>query len=203
MVKDGRAYVNMYIDFDSCYYNLARIIYHVAPWTIVTNKFNHIISVPHWLENHFGVKKITYLAPPGMVKLKAKCFIRVFNIDKVPNGRSVMTDFLNGMLDKVKMVAPDAYIISKDSIAAEVKHSEVDTIRTSISLPCTIGVGFSTEEAKNDCKEKKLVKKNRLSNTAAFVLLAVPMVIAYMVNLIRRTKNENYEDFGHAYRDVV
>lgn len=195
--------VEVYIDFDSCYYNLARAIYHVAPWTIVTNKFNHVISVPHWLEHHFGVKKITYLAPPGMVKLKVKCLVRVFNIDKVLRGRSVMTDALNGVLDEVKMIAPDAHIINKDSIVAEVKHSEVDTIKASISIPCTMGVGFSSEEAKNDCKEKKLVKKSRLSNTATFVLLAVPMVMAYMVNLIRRTKNENYEDFSHARCDVV
>lgn len=189
---------SVYIDFDSCYYNLARAIYGVVPWTVVTNRFNHIISAPHWLEGHFGVKKIAYLAPPVRVKLKIKRPVEVLNIDAVPRGRDTMTEFLAGVLEDVKLFAPDASIVHKDTIVAEVKHSDIGRVRKAIRMPCTIGIGCSEEEAKNDCKVKKVAKKRNATNVIVFILYSMPMTISYLLCILRRKPNENRKDFHHA-----
>lgn len=188
----------IYLDFDSCYYNLVRAAYNVAPWTIITNKFNHVISAPHWMEGHFGVKKIAYLAPPVRVKLKTKCFVEVFNIDVVPNGRNVMTGLLASILERVKVFAPDASIVHKDSIVAEVEQSSISMIRRAIAVPCTIGVGCSAEEAKDDCRVKKAAKKKRFANVVTLTFYTVPMIMSYLLYLLRRKAYENRKDFHHA-----
>lgn len=170
-----------YIDFDSCYYNIARRIYSIAPWTVITNKFNHIISVPYWLEGRFGVEKITYFAPPVKIRSKTKCFVRTFNVDSTAGARNTMSEFLTGILEGVKVLDPDAYIIHKDSIVAEVEPLKLSAIRSAIRLPCTIGTGRSEEEAKNDCKVKKSLKRKNPTNIVYFMLYVIPMVVFYLV----------------------
>lgn len=192
--------VKVYIDFDSCYYNLARVIFGVAPWTVVTNRFNHVISVPHWLEGRFGVKKIAYLAPPVKIKLKVRRPVEVFNIDAIPYGRDTMTEFLAGVLEDVKVFAPDALIVHKDSIVAGIEDFNVGKIKDTVRLPCTIGVGCSEEEAKSDCKAKKTAKKGGHINVITFMLYFVPMIMSYPLRLsiLRRKSSENHKDFRHA-----
>ncbi|MBA7714600.1 hypothetical protein ES703_123626 [subsurface metagenome] len=181
-----------YIDFDSCYYNLARVIYGVPPWTVITNRFNHIISVPHWLEGHFGVSKITYLASPMKVKLKTKPVVEVFNIDNTPDGRKAMTEYLEGILSKVRTVAPDATIVHKDSITVDVNHDQVEKIKKLIELSCTVGVGDTIEGAKDDCIIKKAAKKKRYINALTLLAYTIPMFISFLSQ--GGKQNGNYKD---------
>jgi len=177
--------VVIYIDFDSCYYNISRKVYHLPPWTIITNKFNHMISVPHWLENRLGVKKITYLAIPRKVKLRTNHLVRVFCIDNVTSGRDTMTKYLEDILGKVKMIAPDAHIIHKDSITTKVECSSIREIKKVIKLPCTIGVGLSEEIAKEDYKVKKQKKKNKSRNFALYLFWILPMILYDLVMVFK------------------
>ncbi len=169
--------VVVYVDFDSCFYNISRILYHILPWTVVTNKFNHIISVPHWLEGHLGVKKIAYLAPPVKVKLKVSRLIEVFCIDRVPSGRSTMAEQVEYECRKVESIAPDAHVVHKDSIAMKTEYSKIDEIKDVIGLPCTVGIGPSEEEAIEDYKAKKRQKKDSFRNTVLFLFWLPPMIL--------------------------
>ena len=175
--------VAVYIDFDSCYYNISRRLYRLLPWTVVTNKFNHIISVPHWLEGHLGVKKIAYLAPPVKVKLKVSRLVRTFCIDKAPSGRSMMTEYIENELEKVGLVAPDAHIVHKDSITVKAECSKVGEIKDVIGLPCTVGIGPSEEEAIEDYRAKKRRKKDSFRNTVLFLFWLPPMILCSILGM--------------------
>lgn len=175
--------MKVYIDFDSCYYNIARRVFGIAPWTVITNRFNHIISAPHWLEGHFGVKKIDYLAPAVRVKLKVKRLVEVLNIDAIPDGRNTMTEFLAGVLEDVKVFAPDASVVHKDSIMVEINRLDISKLKKVVRIPCVVGVGSSEEEAKNDCKMKKIAKRRSPINTVTLILYFIPMVVSYLLRL--------------------
>lgn len=175
-----------YVDLDSCYYNLAGVIFGIKPWTVVINRFNHIISVPHWLEGHFGVKKIDYLASPTRVKLKVGRLVETFSIDALPDGRNIMTEFIAGILEDVKAFAPNAVVAHKDSIVAKAEYLDIDVIRRVVGVPCTIGIGDSKEEAKDDCRAKKAKKKRKYVNMAILVMYLAPMILSYLVNILTR-----------------
>ncbi len=187
-----------YIDFDSCYYNLARAVYGIAPWTIITNKFNHVISTPHWMEGHFGVEKIAYIAPPTRIRLKARRFVSILNIDAVPRGRDTMTERLNAILEDIKVFAPDSSIMHKDSIVVNVEDTSVDEVMSVVVLPCTVGVGCSVDEAKSDCKMKKAIKRRRFTNIITLILYTTPMVVSYLLYILRRRYHEDRKDFRYA-----
>lgn len=186
-----------YIDFDSCYYNLARRIYGISPWTIITNEFNHTISVPHWLNGHFGVKKMTYFSPSARVVLKIKRFVRVFNVDRVPGARDAMVESIKGELEKVKAFAPGARIAHKDSIIAEVGKVGGPGIAKVLSLPCTVGLGQSEKEAKEKCETAKKRKKNNATATALLAFWVLPMITHYIMRLVRRKINGYQEDINN------
>lgn len=172
-----------YIDIDSCYYNIVRRLYHASPWTIITNRLNHMISVPCWLEGRLGVKKITYFAPSAETKLKVSKLVNIFNIDTMPDARNSAVKFMEDKLEDVKALAPDARLAHKDSIAVSIKYSwELSAIEKMLKLPHTTGVGANEEEAKNDCKAKKLKRKSRAKfmNGALFIFWIIPMIANYI-----------------------
>ena len=179
----------IYVDIDSCYYNAVRKIYHVHPWTIITNRFNHVISVPHWLNGHFGVKKMTYLAPATRAKLEVNCLVEIFNVDKRLSNESTVRDvvvkFVESQLEKVKALAPEARLVHKDSMVAEVELHKVKLIKRAVGLPCIIGVGLSVEEAKDDCKLKKLKKKSSFTNYVLFLFWTVPTTAHYLISKLK------------------
>ena len=175
--------VMVYIDFDSCYYNISRRLYRILPWTIIINKFNHVISTPHWLEGHFGVKKIDYLAPSVRIKLKAGRLVEVFCIDRAPSGRSMMVGYVEEERKKVELIAPGARVVHKDSITAKVERSRIGELKSVVGLPCTVGVGISEDEAIQSYREGKQRRKRRLRNTALLVFWFVPMVVCSLLGI--------------------
>lgn len=181
----------VYIDFDSCYYNAARRIYGIHPWTVITNKYGHMISVPYWLEGHFGAKKIAYFAPPTKTTPKVRCFVEIFNVDKRLSKERTVRDtiaiFVEGKLEEVRAITPEARLVHKDSIITEVEPYKIRLLEKAAGLPCTIGIGSSEEEAKDDCKVKKLRKRNnKLVNYILFLFWTVLMIAYYIVSRLKR-----------------
>ncbi len=175
--------VAVYIDFDSCYYNIARRLYRILPWTIIINRFNHVISTPHWLEGHFGVKKIDYLAPPKRVKLKAGHLVDTFCVDRTPFARSTITKQVESERAKVESIAPNARIVHKDSITMTTERSRVGEIESVIGLPYTVGVGLTEKQAIEGYREDKQRRKRRFRNTALFAFWLVPMVVCNLLGI--------------------
>ena len=188
----------LYVDFDSCYYNVARRIFSVPPWTIITNKYNHMISVPHWLEGHFGVKKMTYFAPPIKARKKVKRFVDIFDVDVEVSGNTPRDRIKTLLEDKVELlrkIAPDAVLICKDSIVLEAELEAIENVRSIVALPCTIGLGATKDEAKLDCTKRKgeTKKKRKLKNLLLLVFYTTPMLIGYLVKIIKEKRRINHE----------
>lgn len=177
----------VYIDFDSCYYNVARKLYHLRPWTVMVNNCNHMISVPHWLEGHFGAKKMTYFVPSIKARIKVKKPVRIFNVDEKLLGggtpRDAIKEIVEQELSKIKELLPSARLVRKDSIVAEC-ISKPPRLKL-LSLPYTIGVGLSEGEAKADCVRNKAKKKSRLEDWVLYGFLLLLMITDYVVSEIK------------------
>jgi len=188
----------LYVDFDSCYYNVARNIFDIPPWTIITNRHNHMISVPYWLESHFGARKMTYFAPPINARKKVKGFVGTFDVDAGVFGDTPRDKIKRLLQDRVELlgeVAPGATLICKDSIVLEAELEAVEDVRSIIALPCTIGLGTTKDEAKLDCtKKKEAKKKNRkIKNFLLLALYIVPMLTSYLTKIIGKgSMNHEY-----------
>ena len=178
----------IYIDFDSCYYNVAKNLYHLRPWTVIVNNCNHMISVPYWLDGHFGAKKMTYFVPPIKAKLKVKKPVRIFDVDeKLPVGgtpRDAIKEVVEQEFSRVKELIPCATLVRKDSIVAKCMNGLPK--EKLITLPYTLGIGLSEEEAKADCAKEKAKKKSRFRDWALLRLFFLPMVVDYVILEVRR-----------------